>query len=95
MITSGNHDYTNIHVTSGFSKELRNLKTPFLKNFIKVTFLKNETSVQQNDANKTYKCSPLIILNLENPMPLLYRNKSINLLSKSIDWFLYETDISR
>ena len=36
-----------------------------------------------------------IILILKRPMSLPYRNQSIDLLCKSIDWFLYETEIGR
>ena len=32
---------------------------------------------------------------LMTPMSLSYRNQSIDLRNKSIDWFLYEKDIGR
>ena len=34
-------------------------------------------------------------LTLQRPVFVSYRNRSIDLQSKSIDWFLYETEIGR
>ena len=36
-----------------------------------------------------------LTLTLERPVSLSYRDHSINLQSKSTDWFLYEKDIDR
>ena len=36
-----------------------------------------------------------IVLTLSRRRPISYRNQSINFQSKSMDWFLYDIDLSR
>ena len=36
-----------------------------------------------------------IVLTLSRRTPISYRNQSINFQSKSMDWFLYDIDLSR
>ena len=54
--------------------------------FQTITLLQSEDQV-------TFHVMQFILLTLSWPRPLLYRNQSIDLHSKSMDWFLYENSI--
>ena len=46
--------------------------------------------------DKSYRCAQLqVSLTLSWRRPLSYRNQSIDLQSKSMDWFLYDNDLMK
>ena len=55
----------------------------------------NLLSDNKNSENGEIAQRDKIVLTLSRRRPISYRNQSINFQSKSMDWFLYDIDLSR